>query len=136
MTGQRICATCKTEKSLVEFNKDSRKKLGVRYNCKVCERRRMGVYDASAAGQKRMRIGRWKAQGIAISYENYVEKYAQLEGRCQICNVHFPSLAVDHDHTTGKIRGLLCKKCNLGISSFKDSPEILSSAISYLEKSL
>jgi hypothetical protein len=43
------------------------------------------------------------------------------------------SLYVDHCHTTGKIRGLLCTNCNQGIGSFFDSPEILLAAIRYLE---
>lgn len=43
--------------------------------------------------------------------------------------------AVDHCHTTGKVRGLLCIKCNVGIAMFKDNPELLLSAISYLKNS-
>ncbi len=47
---------------------------------------------------------------------------------------HFSKgLCVDHDHKTGEIRGLLCDSCNNGLGRFKDNPEILASALSYLQ---
>ena len=60
-------------------------------------------------------------------------------GLCDIC--HQPevapnkSLAVDHDHATGEIRGLLCNLCNTGLGLMKDSTVIINSAIDYLERS-
>lgn len=56
-------------------------------------------------------------------------------GGCAICGA-FPterSLAVDHDHDTGRIRGLLCMRCNTGIGHFEDSIPLLEAAIDYLE---
>jgi hypothetical protein len=62
------------------------------------------------------------------------------DGKCAICGVHEAyaprkRLAVDHDHRTGAIRGLLCGNCNVGLGQFKDSPELLAAAIRYLEAS-
>lgn len=49
---------------------------------------------------------------------------------CEICNG--PAQAVDHDHTTGRVRGVLCSACNRGIGLFEDNPELLAAAIDYL----
>ncbi|KPK13993.1 MAG: hypothetical protein AMJ56_00350 [Anaerolineae bacterium SG8_19] len=64
-------------------------------------------------------------------------------GVCAICNqpeTHMrngklKALAVDHDHKSGAIRGLLCSDCNTGIGKLKDDHKVLQSAIQYLEKS-
>lgn len=66
-------------------------------------------------------------------YENML--CSQL-GLCKICNTQMLSLNVDHCHTTGKVRGLLCKECNLGLGLFKDNPNNLQKAILYLQKGL
>jgi len=44
------------------------------------------------------------------------------------------TLAVDHNHDTGKVRELLCNTCNNGLGCFKDDPKLLQSAIKYLNK--
>lgn len=53
------------------------------------------------------------------------------DGKCDICSRESP-LNIDHDHKTGEVRGLLCKRCNLGIGQFEDDPRILALAIEYL----
>ena len=58
-------------------------------------------------------------------------------GKCKICGRQFGAGVlqdvIDHDHSTGLIRGLLCHNCNLGLGSFSDDPARLASAIEYLE---
>ena len=53
---------------------------------------------------------------------------------CAICGATELPLFVDHDHTSGLVRGLLCHYCNIGLGGFKDDPARLQSAIRYLAK--
>ena len=78
--------------------------------------------------------------GISIyTYQDMLEKQG---GVCAVCkgpeivmrNGVPLMLAVDHDHVTGKVRGLLCSACNLGLGIFKDSTSTLKAAIEYLNK--
>ena len=57
----------------------------------------------------------------------------EQEKRCVICKRNV-ILRVDHCHTTGKVRGLLCHNCNTGLGQFKDNIDNLKMAIKYLEK--
>ena len=74
-----------------------------------------------------------------LTLEDYNEMFSTQNGECAICRTHQRdlniSLAVDHDHSTGKVRGLLCKNCNLMIGNAKDDISTLLHAIEYLEKS-
>jgi len=59
--------------------------------------------------------------------------------RCAICNKPFNlpdthNIYIDHNHRTGKVRGLLCPKCNSGIGYFEDNPEYLDKAFKYLKE--
>lgn len=64
--------------------------------------------------------------------------FLEQQGKCGICNKHQSeldrTLAVDHCHNTGRIRGLLCSNCNLGLGHFKDVIENIESAIRYLNE--
>lgn len=79
--------------------------------------------------------------GITIDiYDDLIEKH---QGLCAICNNEETRLsrnggvcrlAIDHCHSTGKIRGLLCHGCNTGIGKFKDNIDLLQAAITYLKQ--
>lgn len=71
-----------------------------------------------------------------ITIDEYKEILKKQGGVCAICKKSETkrNLSVDHCHKTGKIRGLLCKKCNSGIGLLCDSKEIVSSALIYLTK--
>lgn len=56
-------------------------------------------------------------------------------GRCEICTAEFTETPhVDHSHVTGRVRGLLCDSCNLGLGKFQDDPALLRLAAAYLER--
>lgn len=90
-------------------------------HCKLCRR----DYD-------------WQYK-YGLSPEEYYDLWQTQEGKCKICGVKLPDgeyLHVDHDKKTGKIRGLLCRKCNLGLGYFKDNSIILSQAKEYLDNQI
>ena len=76
----------------------------------------------------------------SISLTDYKTMYDTQEGLCAICrtegftmaNHHKMKLAVDHCHTTGKVRGLLCHNCNRALGLFKDNPEAIERAMKYV----
>jgi hypothetical protein len=82
---------------------------------------------------------------IKIAFNITLEKYSSLlekqGGLCAICkgvqvDGYHKNLAVDHDHETGEIRGLLCNTCNRGLGQFKDNINLMYSATRYLEQAL
>lgn len=84
-----------------------------------------------------------RSQDLYSKYKLTLEEYDALlkeqDGKCAICglksedNGRYGVLYVDHNHQTGKIRGLLCENCNLGLGIFKDNIDTLNNAIKYLE---
>lgn len=73
-----------------------------------------------------------------ITMDDYNKMVAKQNGNCDICGKHQDELkiflTVDHSHETGKIRGLLCTRCNLVIGCAKDDISILKNAIKYLKR--
>ncbi len=75
-----------------------------------------------------------------ITQSDYLLILESQGGRCAICRTDSPetkwhkTFSVDHCHATGKVRGLLCQKCNMAIGYLKDSPEAADSAAAYLRK--
>lgn len=74
-----------------------------------------------------------------ITLEEYDNILQQQDGKCAVCgqnNSHSKGylFAVDHDHKTGTVRGLLCHNCNMAIGLLKDDVQIIKSMLQYLEK--
>jgi len=70
-----------------------------------------------------------------LSHEDWLKMWEGQDGKCAICGKTFikhSEACVDHDHETGKNRGLLCLKCNFGIGNFDDDPELTTKATGYL----
>lgn len=90
--------------------------------------------------RKRGAYRRSQLKKYGLTPELYQLRLADQGGRCAICQIAAcPSgrrFSVDHDHATGRVRGLLCLKCNQGVGQFDDAPERLRRAAEYLEKIL
>lgn len=73
-----------------------------------------------------------------MGLQEYNDMFREQNGCCAICGIHQSklnrALAVDHNHATGEIRGLLCTTCNTGLGQFKENPEFLENAKNYLNK--
>ncbi|MBP5870856.1 hypothetical protein F3K34_13455 [Streptomyces sp. LBUM 1486] len=72
---------------------------------------------------------------------DYEQLLKRQNSRCAICGTNKPGhtpdrlFDIDHDHVTGKVRGLLCQHCNMGLGQFMDDLDRLRKAIKYLEES-
>ena len=87
--------------------------------------------------KKYYRVQQLRKYGLTIEEYEYI--LIKQNGRCAICKTDSPARgktwALDHCHTTGKVRGILCQNCNLMLGNGKDSPSILRAAVIYLEAS-
>lgn len=100
------------------------------------------VHCSEDCRQKSLRIN-YLRRNYDISLEEYDRRYAEQQALCAICKKEGVklnkyaehSLAVDHCHKDGHVRGLLCANCNRGLGLFGDDVERLKAAIDYLEKS-
>lgn len=83
-------------------------------------------------------IDRDLKRAYGISFEDYKAMEVAQDGKCKICGgttlYRGTRFAVDHCHITGKVRGLLCTKCNSGLGMFNDDINLISAAISYLRE--
>ena len=100
---------------------------------------KMKEYNQRPEVKERRIVHGWKKLGIKnMTMEEYNRMFKDQNGCCAICGRHrdeFPrNLSVDHDHETGKARGLLCGDCNIALGGFKDNMDLLASAVSYMSQ--
>lgn len=124
------CISCEVEKPLTDYYTK-----GKYYHakCKPC----LLSYQKSRYNPKKTAASSMKRRyGVAL--EQYSLMLDQQSGGCAICGdketIEGRALYIDHDHTTGRVRGLLCHKCNTGLGSFRDTLDLLKRACSYLEE--
>lgn len=140
---EKWCARCDTVKPRTEFFKAASQVDGLQGHCKECMRDKGAAYrkaNAKALNDKTVAYRREKRLGI--TQEEYELLLDMQDHRCGICkeperveHKHGKrAMAVDHDHTTGRIRGLLCSHCNRALGLFRDSADVLRSAEEYLSR--
>ncbi|MFE9192043.1 endonuclease VII domain-containing protein [Micromonospora sp. NPDC007208] len=143
-TTGRKCGECWQVREPDSFLSDA-----LRARCMVCRLDESSRNDPAAVRAKNL----WTKYRITLA--DYQAMAAEQDHCCAICRKHQDDLperragrpradgappadnfrlAVDHCHATGRVRGLLCVPCNAALGIFKDSPEVLRTAIEYLQR--
>ena len=131
-SGFSYCPKCKTDKLISSFSRDKHAPLEVSIYCRDCQHVKARVrYVANPDAYKHASL----IKKFGLSLDEYRKILEKQNGKCAICGFspNGKSLAVDHNHKTGNNRGLLCDRCNFGLGNFRESREILESAIRYLD---
>lgn len=110
------CSSCRQIFKKSDFCKDRYQKDGKQNKCRACKHNLyiLSRYTLTSVGKREMLL--------------------KQKSRCMLCKevIKFEKCNIDHDHKTGKVRGILCSRCNIGLGYFKDSPKLLFTAIQYL----
>lgn len=150
---KRVCTGCKVEKPVSEFytnRRNDRTPLPTT-RCRPCHNAACKRWNANNPDKRSAMYRSWRLRNLGKAtliqrraklkreYGLTVEQYAALvaaqDGRCAICGGPprlQRKLAIDHDHTTGAVRGLLCGPCNVGIGALGDTAEGVERAVRYL----
>ena len=117
------CARCREELPLDKFYRQGTRRGGKGGYCKKC---------VSEYGKQEW----WRGWMYGLTREQFASMQLQQNGLCAICGrppKENTILHVDHDHSSGAVRGLLCGPCNRMLGLSRDSTETLRNAIQYLE---
>lgn len=139
------CRKCHVVKPVSEFHKNNITASGLNSYCKPCACLNAKEWRKDNYEKRKRFWRKYSQEGIReqnlrrlfnLSIEQYEDMLKTQGGLCAICG-NPPTkrrLHVDHDHTTQKIRGLLCHYCNAGLGHFKDDVARLDLAIEYLNR--
>jgi len=140
----KACRSCGVEKPFSEFIKDKNRPDGHYVYCKLCNtaRRKEKQYDKAWRKSNPAKVVKNRRTGLLKKYglteDDYNNLLAKQNYACAICKSTDPNdrwnrFHIDHCHTSGKVRGLLCTQCNTGLGKFYDNIKSLSTAIEYLK---
>jgi Recombination endonuclease VII len=136
-----VCTRC-GEADLTKFYCIRGRRKAICKKCDIADKSRQQKANPEAY---HARMKKWRETNkdyqrkwtYGLSQEDYDAMIASQNGVCRICG-HIPdegkAFHVDHCHATGKVRGLLCSRCNTGLGMFRDDPDALRKAADYLEQ--
>jgi len=133
--GKRQCGRCDEWKVISQFASRKDRRGQPVSQCRQCAAAAARIYNGGDRGRNKRYANKY---GVTIEW--YESKLAEQKGVCAICGrppdsgskMH-PRLAIDHVHSTGIVRGLLCFLCNSALGKFKDDPALLMRAIAYID---
>lgn len=133
---QKQCRVCGKTKPVSDFYKRTKAKDGYQSRCKDCSNEdvktwRNHHYNTGTVQSIRRKVLQ-TARKYGVTPEQQDALHEAAGGKCGICAQSTQQLVIDHCHTTGEVRGLLCNNCNTGLGMFKDNPQYLRKAINYL----
>lgn len=154
--GLKVCARCRESKAVTDFHVRRQTADGRCLYCKRCkssidvEKRNKRMAQMTLREIASMKEAQRSVQyrhKYGITVVDYDDMYASRNGICDVCGkpdkatetgdnsrTRSPKhLMVDHDHVTGRVRGLIHHTCNIMLGIFQDSPEIIKRAVDYLE---
>lgn len=131
--GMRRCRSCADILPLELFRNRSNSK-GKGYECRTCSKEILKSQQKRSAFRRRLKDRGLTEHAYELILDSQGNKCAICEAESHEIRGYLAGFAIDHDHATGKVRGLLCTACNLGLGNFKDKKETLRRAIVYLEK--
>lgn len=146
--GKVECKRCGDWKVLEDYPKDKNSFLGIYSYCSECANKRardnhkkIRAKDSEGWQEHRKKYrNRYYKNTYGITLENFEAIFQAQDCRCAIClceldiDLDSKKAHLDHNHTTGKIREILCVRCNKGIGYLQEDIDIMESAISYLKK--
>lgn len=139
----KICTRAASSESYKRIPRERKREQERRYDRNNAEKRREKCRRYSREHRLMIQCKVW-AKTLPLSWKEietfyYTQRKAQ-GNRCAICGVHEDDLnhrlVFDHNHTTLKLRGLLCRSCNAGIGNLRDNPDLCLRAGAYLQAHL
>ena len=131
----KTCSSCRESLGLSQFHKNKRQPGGRANNCKPCTST-LGAKDYQKNKRARTSAGLFRKYGITL--DDYDRMADEQDHACALCLepelVEDRRLAIDHDHETGRIRGLLCFKCNTALGRVADTESALKRLSDYLRR--
>lgn len=120
----KTCTKCKEEKEITEFYKNKNYRDGLYYYCKSCSNKETLDWKARNPQKSKNHTRNSKLKSnYGITLEIYNKMFSSQDGKCYICGKHQSefkiALCVDHSHSTGKVRALLCNPCNVGLGYYE-----------------
>lgn len=125
------CCTCNLFRPEEDFGWDI-VRMEWKRSCRVCNAQRQREYFAANKIKVRRKV---TLRNWGLTDAQYDALFDAQNHKCAICGAQARdgrALAIDHCHDSGRIRGLLCQDCNLGMGQFADDPELLEAAVRYL----